>query len=106
MTEEKFESKCLCKSEIFKKFLVTALGTFTGVYAALSLFTAIHKPPMMMPPCPMGYGPHPQFSAPCPFKHHGHFDKGFRGDKRDFQKAVEKQQGPAPFEIKKAYDKN
>ena len=51
---ENKEEKCCCvcrlfKSEEFKKFLIIALGTFTGVFCALSLFVALHKPPMMFP---------------------------------------------------------
>ena len=44
------EHKCICQSEFFRKFLVVALGSFVGVFCALSLFAALHKPPM--PPCP------------------------------------------------------
>lgn len=33
--------------ECLKKVGVVALGTFIGFYAALSLFAATHKPPMM-----------------------------------------------------------
>ncbi len=47
--EEK-ECKCFCKSESFRNFLITALGTFVGVYMALSLFISIHKPPMPLYP--------------------------------------------------------
>ena len=45
-TEEK-ECKCFCRSEGVKKFVVVALGTFVGVYCALSLFVAMHRPPQM-----------------------------------------------------------
>lgn len=81
MTEEiKIEEKqcnCICQSKGFRKFLVVAAGTFVGVYLALSLFAAIHKPPM---PAPI------PASCPCQqmmprgdFGHH-HFDRGPRGD--------------------------
>jgi len=43
--EETKECKCFCKSEGVKKFVIVALGTFVGMYAALSLFAATHKPP-------------------------------------------------------------
>ena len=47
MNEEKNvetkECNCFCKSEGFRKFLIVALGTFVGVYFALSLFTAKPK---------------------------------------------------------------
>ena len=45
---------CFCHSKGFRKFLVIALGSFVGVFCALSLFAALHKPPMMVPPCPCG----------------------------------------------------
>ena len=47
-TVKEKECQCFCKSEGFRNFVITALGTFAGVYMALSLFTAVHKPPM---PC-------------------------------------------------------
>mgnify|MGYP003319587597 CR=1 FL=1 len=46
------KTECFCQSVWFKEFLVKALAVFVGVYAALSLFAALHKPPM--PPCPYG----------------------------------------------------
>lgn len=55
MTEEQnFEVKeekcnCICHSKEFKKFLVIALGSFVGVFCALSLFAALHRPPAPMP---------------------------------------------------------
>ena len=58
MTEENLnveatkECKCFCKSEGVKKFIIVALGSFVGVYCALSLFAALHRPPM---PCHMKY---------------------------------------------------
>ena len=66
------ENKCLCQSKSFRKFLITALGTFVGVFCALSLFAALHKPPMIIHP----YG----MSRPCPchmehFIKHKHFEK-------------------------------
>lgn len=75
--EEEKKCDCICHSKGFRKFLTVAAGTFVGVYLALSLFAAIHKPPM---PVPM--------QAPCPcqqmmFRHHfgpQHFDREFRGD--------------------------
>ena len=91
--EQKNECKSFCKSEEFKKFLTVALGTFVGVYFALSLFTATHRPPM--PPC--GFGPQGYMKG-CPVKmiHHQHFDK-YRHH-RDFQRQDKNFQGPAPFE--------
>ena len=77
MTEEKNEIKetgcnCFCKSEGFRNFVVIALGTFAGVYMALSLFTAIHKPPM---PCPRHFMPPIQMQGQ--FRPHHRDFKGF-----------------------------
>ena len=81
--EEKHE--CLCQKKWFRKFLVIASGTFVGVFLALSLFTALNKPPMPMP-CPCG--------APCPCQQMmrpdfgpQHFDRGYR---KDFHKKFDK----------------
>ena len=107
-TETKEEHKCFCQSKGFRKFLVIALGTFVGVYSALCLFTALHKP--MMPPHGFGYG----FGAPMPpamqcpckqFKMH-HFDKEPRVDRGDFRKPDRPDRGPAPFETKREFDKD
>lgn len=63
------ETKRFYLTKGFKKFLTVALGSFVGVFCALSLFALLHKPPM-----------HP--FAPChcndmrPAYHH------FAGDKR------------------------
>ena len=97
--EEKCETKCFCQNKTFRKFLVIALGTFVGVYAALSLFAATHRPPMR--PCPMGFGGPAPIAAPCPFHKHHHFYKEFNGDRGGFQKAVKVQQTSAPFEEKR-----
>ena len=65
--EEK-ECKCFCRSEGVKKFVIVALGTFVGVYGALSLFVAMHKPPCMR----KGFHMHPpighmqDFRGPVP----------------------------------------
>lgn len=64
--EEKHE--CFCQSKWFRKFLTVATGTFVGVFCALSLFAALHKPPM--PPCPFGQGP---MMRPAMHKYH-HFN--------------------------------
>ena len=45
---------CICQSKGFRKFLIVAGGTFVGVFCALSLFAALHKPPMMMHPAHFG----------------------------------------------------
>ena len=106
--EEKNETKCFCQNKEFRKFLVIALGTFVGAYSAMSLFAALHKPPMM-PPCPrgIGYGMRPPIAAPCPFKHYRqHFDNGFKGDRGEFQKPVKAQKQPAPFDNDRDFDKD
>lgn len=41
------------KNRFLKKFTVVALGTFVGGFCAISLFAALHKPPMMVPYHPM-----------------------------------------------------
>lgn len=104
MSEEK-ETKCICQNETVRKVFVIAIGTFIGAYAALSLFAATHRPPMMRP-CPMGYGMQPPVAAPCPFHRHHHFDKKFIGDKAKFYKELNGQEGPAPFDPKKTHDKD
>ena len=78
MTEEMEKTtsreECFCKSKGFRKFLVVAGGSFVGVFCALSLFAALHKPPMpMMPPMgPMMGG----FNHPYVMGHHmKHFKK-------------------------------
>ena len=77
--------KCICKSEWFRKTLVIALGSFVGVFSALSLFAALHKPPVFKP---IPYG----MKRPCQCQMY-HFHKGgSRGDfhrkmiKKDFQR--------------------
>jgi len=58
--EHDHEHECFCKSKGFRKFLTVALGTFVGGFCAISLFCALHKPPMMMGP--MGYGQYGMFA--------------------------------------------
>ena len=102
-THEEKRKECFCQSKGFRKFLTIALGTFVGVYAALCLFTALHRPPMM-PPCPYMYGRMvPPMAAPCHFKHHPHFDK-MKGDKGDFHKAIKENKNSAPFDKNRDVD--
>lgn len=105
MSEEKKETTCFCQNKTFRKFLVIALGTFVGVYAALSLFAATHRPPMMRP-CPMGYGIPAPMAAPCPFHKHHHFDRRIKGDIENFKKDFDGHKGPSPFENNKNHDKD
>ena len=88
-------SQCFCQSKGFRKFLVIALGTFVGVYCALCLFTALHRPPMI-PPCMIYKGfAGAGIERPCPGKimHHHHFKH------HDGNVMVQPGDGrPAPFE--------
>lgn len=94
--KEEKQCKCICCSEGFKDFLKIALGSFVGVFFALSLFAALHKPPM--PPCPFG----PNMMRP-PIHCGQHFNRGPRGDfhkfkmeKRNFEKQL-----PVRVEVEK-----
>ena len=55
-TEQKDKCSCFVHCECIRKFLIVALGSFVGVFCALSLFAALHKPPF---PCPMKMKMHP-----------------------------------------------
>lgn len=94
---EEQKCNCFCQSKGFKKFLIVTCGTFVGVYVALSLFAAIHKPPMPMPmgPCPCaGYQ---QMLPPC--GHHHRFDRDDRGDfHKKMMKHKMEHQGPGPVQ--------
>lgn len=99
-TEEK-ECKCFCKSEAFKKFLTIALGTFVGVYCALSLFAALHRPPVM-PPGPMFFNGGMN-GCPCQMhKHHSGFDRAGKPDFRKFPPRDAERK--APFDAKHDID--
>ena len=80
MTDEnkilELREECFCKSKWFKKFITISLGTFVGVFCGLSLFAALHKPPM--PPCPLGYGK--VMRPPMHCNHHYMHHKNFKGD--------------------------
>lgn len=98
--ETKEEQKCFCQSKGFRKFLTIALGTFVGVYAALSLFTALHRPPMM-PPFAFGQYGGMRNGCPCKMIHHQHhLDKIQKFDRADF-KRHDKGHNPAPFAVEK-----
>ena len=45
---ENKEQTCFCKSELVQRTIAVTIGSFIGVYLALSLFCATHKPPTMM----------------------------------------------------------
>ena len=80
MTDEnknvEVKHECFCKSKWFRKFMVTTLGSFVGVFCALSLFAALHKPPM--PPCP--FGPKMMMRPPMHCHHHMNHHKGHHAD--------------------------
>ncbi len=56
-TKEMNNNECFCKSKGFRKFLIVTAGTFVGGFCAISLFAALHKPPMMPPQPFMGHQP-------------------------------------------------
>ena len=108
---EQTENKCFCKSEEFKKFEIITAGTFTGVFLALTLFAALHKPPMIHH-VPYGAQFRPMGGCPCHVMHHNRHHMGGmkQRDNGDFQK-----QGPkfdkkfngdkrGPFEEQKRID--
>lgn len=64
------EDKCFCQSPFFKKFSAIALGTFVGGFCALSLFSALNKPPMM-PMHPMMMKRPPMHHFMGEYKKHG-----------------------------------
>ncbi len=85
------QHECFCKKR-FKDILVIAIGSFVGVYCALNLFCALHKPPF--PPYPMMMNPHgAMYAHPGAFKHHHHFGVPgkFKGDFKA-QKPVENEE--------------
>lgn len=90
------ECKCFCHSKGFKRFLTVALGTFVGVYCALCLFTALHRPPMP----PQNFMPPVGIHNRCPYammQHH--FDKADKGKDRGCHKPKKCNNNvPAPFE--------
>lgn len=89
--ERRHEHDCICKSMGFRKFLVVALGSFVGVFCALCLFCALHKPPMMMP-----YAMNPMFAAPmgahnCNCCCHRKMMKKFMKHNPEFKKEFKKE---------------
>lgn len=86
------KQECFCKSEWFKKFVTKTLAVFIGTFCALSLFAALHKPPVMK------HAPfHSAMMRPCHCQmHHYYKHRPSRADfykkfeKRDFQKLEKK----------------
>lgn len=71
--QETKECKCFVHCECVRKFFIVALGSFVGVFCALCLFAALHKPPCKGP-CPIG----PKMNAPV--EHQQKFNhKDFKG---------------------------
>ena len=80
--EKKEKCNCICCSEGFRDFLKIAAGSFAGVFLALTLFAALHKPPMMRC-CP--------FVRPMtPPPMHYQFDRGMKRPDGGFHKKFEK----------------
>lgn len=94
---ENEKETCLCKNKAFRKFVLIATGTFVGVFCALSLFAALHKPPIM-PPAPFG-DPMMQ-PRPCHCQHYKQRDfrehRIERGDK-DFRDGCHNKQFKGDF---------
>lgn len=97
VAKEEKEHKCLCQNENFRKFVVITAGSFTGVFLALSLFAALHKPPVFIQPSPFMH--HRQ----CPIQMMRDFNKqdGFNRD--DFNKHFDKK-APANFKDNAPFD--
>lgn len=94
MTEEnkivEVKKECLCQSKWFKEFITKTLAVFVGAFCALSLFAALHKPPM--PPCPFGHGPMMRPGMHCHHHFYKHAKCGHhkKFEKRDFKKLENK----------------
>ena len=87
--------ECICQSKWFRKFLTVAVGSFVGVFCALSLFAALHKPPM--PPCPFSHGP---MMRPCHCKMHHHFNKFEKKHYKNFQNKMHRNFTPQAEHVK------
>ena len=86
MTEEQqWEQKetckcgCICHNEFFQRTVAVAIGSFVGVFCAISLFAALHKPPMPYPVRPM----HPQMRPPIEYR--GHMNR-YQNNHGEFKK--------------------
>lgn len=82
--------KCICQSKGFRNFVVVATGTFVGAFCALSLFAALHKPPMPMPCHPGFYKMRPPVMQPH------HFDRHHKAPRGDFHKMKHHKQVQKP----------
>lgn len=93
MTEEikneENREMCICKSKCFREVLKIALGSFIGVYLALSLFASMHKPPM---PCHMMHHHHHHMMMHDTMGHQkGNFGKMDKFSPEHFKKDFVKQ---------------
>lgn len=87
--ENEKNTECFCKKESFRKFLIVALGTFVGAFCALSLFSALNKPPMPpMPPMPPAAYGH-MHGHHCDCMKHKKMMKKFMKHHKDFKKPIE-----------------
>ena len=88
------ENECLCKSKGFRKFLIVSLGSFVGVFCALNLFCALHKPPVPMNPYMFPIHPKMHHGMmkhhDCDCKCHKNFKKHHENFKKDFDKDFNK----------------
>lgn len=100
--EEHHHHECICQSKSFRKFLVVAGGTFVGVFLALSLFAALHKPPVMVPMggCPCGC--HSGMARPYMVPHH--MDKDYRDHRGDFHNKMMKHKMDVERQVKVELD--
>lgn len=97
LEEKEIETKeCFCQSKGVKKFVIVSLGTFVGAFAALSLFAALNKPPMMPPMgCPMKnmfMGHHHMMKMhhkDCDCKCHKKMMKKYHFDHKKMEKALD-----------------
>ena len=95
------KQECFCQKR-FKDVLAIAIGSFIGVYCALSLFAAIHKPPCHM--MHHHFGPYHMMQWQMMHGKVPNMDKFKHGKfKVDFDKNVpEKAAGVATFRINSA----
>lgn len=108
MTEENIQVKteektcnCICKSEGFRNFVVVALGSFTGVFCAISLFCALHKPPMMPPVHPNMQPPViiQQMQKPCECGCRKHHPMDFKKPEKPMEHPMKKMPGKMPVKM-------
>lgn len=88
--KQEIQHECFCRKRL-KDVFVIALGSFIGVYCALSLFSAIHRPRFNPPPM-YQYGMQyhhrifPQDMMKYNKHYHGNFEKFKNKENPDIQK--------------------